>query len=135
MTADDEETPVSTCGIGIRARSAAGWGGWWFGLFATALMLFCAVSAQLCAQERDASAFVRALGDDVVAVLRDFSDLEHGGRYTVKIYTSTKRAVEDVDWGHEQIVLRPANKMEFEPIELGPDDDVAVMAEFIEVWS
>ncbi|MCP4658346.1 MAG: S24 family peptidase [bacterium] len=69
----------------------------------------------------------------VLATARDLTDPEHGGRYTVKIYQSTKEKAEDGTWRHEQIVLRPINKTEFEPIELGPGDDVAVLAELVVV--
>ncbi len=72
-------------------------------------------------------------GRIVLVALKDFTDPEHGGRYTVKVYTSQKRPADDAEWRHERIVLRPANKAEFEPIELSPDDDVAVIAELVAV--
>ena len=45
-------------------------------------------------------------GKVVLIELRDPLDPENGGRYTVKIYHSTKRTTED-SWEHTSITLKP----------------------------
>jgi len=57
---------------------------------------------------------------------------EGGERYTVKRYRSTKRVSEDGGWEHERILMEPLNP-EFEPWEIGGDDRVRVLAEFVAV--
>jgi hypothetical protein len=51
-------------------------------------------------------------GRIVVAEIPDFADPETGGRYTVKVYRSTKKSPDDGiedDWEHEEILLEPAS--------------------------
>jgi hypothetical protein len=46
----------------------------------------------------------------VLVQLRDIQDPETGGKYTVKIYHSEKKATED-SWEHSRIVLRPDSNL------------------------
>jgi type I restriction enzyme R subunit len=79
-------------------------------------------------------------GRIVLAAHRGVADAEHGGRYTVKVYHSEKvqEAGGDADevdaetWRHVAIELRPLNP-EFEVLRLSPDDEVAIVAELVEV--
>lgn len=75
-------------------------------------------------------------GRIVLVQHREISDPDHGGRYTVKQYESTKRVPSDEsqeDWGHEQIVFKPLNKDYADiPFE-GDPEELRVIAEFIEV--
>lgn len=73
-------------------------------------------------------------GKIVLVQLRDDTDPETGGRYTVKRYQSEKAVLEDGTWRHVKISLKPLNA-EFKPIEFTADDEgnVSVIAEFIEV--
>jgi SAM-dependent methyltransferase/phage repressor protein C with HTH and peptisase S24 domain len=63
-------------------------------------------------------------------------DPDHGGRYTVKLYESSKRVHSDESqeaWEHEQIVLKPLNP-EYENITVSDDlEGLFVIAEFLEV--
>jgi len=72
-------------------------------------------------------------GRIVLVELRDAVDPESGDRYTVKRYESEKSGAED-GWRHQRITLRPENP-EFDPIIIRTEDenDVAVVAEFVEV--
>jgi phage repressor protein C with HTH and peptisase S24 domain len=54
-------------------------------------------------------------------------------RYTVKRYTSVKKANDDGSWEHERIRLEPLNP-EFEAFELG-EGEFRVIAEFVQVMS
>ena len=54
-------------------------------------------------------------------------------RYTVKRYTSVKKANDDGTWQHERIRLEPLNP-EFEAFELG-EGEFRVIAEFVQVLS
>jgi len=49
-------------------------------------------------------------GKVVLVQLRDAPDPETGGRYTVKIYQSSKRATED-SWEHSSITLKPDSSL------------------------
>ena len=79
-------------------------------------------------------------GRIVLASHRGIADAEHGGRYTVKVYHSEKVQEAGADEGqadpesrrHDAIELRPINS-EFETLSLSPDDEVAIVAELIEV--
>jgi hypothetical protein len=73
-------------------------------------------------------------GKTVLVQLREASDPETGGRYTVKRYTSEKATSEDGTWRHVRITLKPNNR-DFEPIEFTTDDEgnVGVIAEMLEV--
>ena len=73
-------------------------------------------------------------GKIVLVQLRDDTDPETGGRYTVKRYQSEKAFSEDGTWRHVKITLKPINP-DFKPIEFTAEDEgkVSVIAEFIEV--
>lgn len=70
-------------------------------------------------------------GKIVLAQLHDATDPEGGGSYTVKRYHSEKVA-EDGEWRHSRVVLQSVNR-EIEDIELAPEQDVDVFAEFVTV--
>ncbi len=74
-------------------------------------------------------------GKTVLVQLRDAIDPETGARYTVKRYESEK-VMEGNSWRHTKITLKPNNSV-FDPIVLteADEDDVAVIAEFLEVVS
>jgi phage repressor protein C with HTH and peptisase S24 domain len=74
-------------------------------------------------------------GRMVLVQLRDTSDPETGGRYTVKRYDSDKVTLADGTWRHFRITLKPDNH-DFQPIELTTEDEgtVAVIAEMLEVF-
>ena len=67
----------------------------------------------------------------MLAQLHEATDPEGGGSLTVKRYHSEKVA-EDDEWRHTRIVLQSLNR-EVEDIELTPDQDVDVIAEFVTV--
>ena len=71
-------------------------------------------------------------GKIVLAQLHEATDPEDGGSYTVKRYHSEKAADEDGSWRHTRIVLQSLNR-EVEDIELEPEMDVDVIAEFVAV--
>jgi SOS-response transcriptional repressor LexA len=73
-------------------------------------------------------------GKIVLAQLRDDTDPETGGRYTVKRYQSEKAFSENGTWRHVKISLKPINP-DFKQIEFTADDEgnVSVIAELIEV--
>lgn len=71
-------------------------------------------------------------GRVVLAAHQGFADAEHGGRYTVKVYHSEKMPESDGEWRHRSIELRPINP-EFDALQLSPDDEVAVLAELLDV--
>ena len=70
-------------------------------------------------------------GKIVLAQLHEATDPEGGGSLTVKRYHSEKVA-EDDEWRHTRIVLQSLNR-EVVDIELTPDQDVDVIAEFVTV--
>ena len=78
-------------------------------------------------------------GKVVLVELRDATDPETGGRYTVKRYES-ERSPEGADggrrgmWRHTRITLTPTNP-EYAPVVLTVDDEgaVRVVAELLEV--
>ncbi|MDX6690516.1 MAG: hypothetical protein QOG15_1973 [Solirubrobacteraceae bacterium] len=70
-------------------------------------------------------------GKIVLAQLHEATDPEAGGSLTVKRYHSEKVAEED-GWQHARIVLQSLNR-EVGDIELTPDQDVDVIAEFVTV--
>lgn len=75
-------------------------------------------------------------GKIVIAQHRGIADAETGGHYTVKRYTSEKRAVEGESWEHSRIVLRPESTLAgFEAIVLSEQDaaDLRVIAELVAV--
>ena len=62
------------------------------------------------------------------------ADVENGGRYTVKRYTSKKKINKDETWEHEQIALLPIN-LDYKPITISNPEDgnFIVIAEFLKV--
>lgn len=62
------------------------------------------------------------------------ADVENGGRYTVKKYTSRKKINRDETWEHEQITLLPINP-DYNPIVISNPEDgnFMVIAEFVKV--
>lgn len=65
-------------------------------------------------------------------LIEQFGETDFAARYTVKRYTSKKRAdAEDQAWEHESIRLEPLNR-EFPAFDLGPDE-FRVIAEFLAV--
>jgi len=74
-------------------------------------------------------------GKVVLAKLLDRQDPENGGRFTIKVYKSTKRTTDD-SWEHVRIVLQPdSTNLAFNPIEFtsNPDDSLQIIAEFVAV--
>ncbi len=65
-------------------------------------------------------------------LIEQFGETDFAARYTVKRYTSEKRAdSEEQAWEHERICLEPLNR-EFPAFDLGPDE-FRVIAEFVAV--
>jgi SOS-response transcriptional repressor LexA len=62
------------------------------------------------------------------------ADVDNGGRYTVKRYTSKKKMNRDETWEHEEIALLPINP-EYKPIVISNPEDgnFMVIAEFVKV--
>ena len=75
-------------------------------------------------------------GRIVLVQHHEIADPDHGGRYTVKQYESTKRIPSDESqeaWGHEHIVFKPLNKDYADiPFE-GDPEELRVIAEFLDV--
>ncbi len=74
-------------------------------------------------------------GKVVLAELLDRQDPENGGRYTVKVYKSAKRATED-SWEHAKIQLIPdSTRAGFSNMEFtsNPEDSLRIIAEFVAV--
>jgi SOS-response transcriptional repressor LexA len=69
-------------------------------------------------------------GKIVLAQLHEATDPEDGGSYTVKRYHSEKAADESGSWRHIRVVLQSLNR-EVTDIELSPDQDVDVIAEYL----
>lgn len=75
-------------------------------------------------------------GKVVLARHRDISDPDTGGSYTVKLYSSEKRADSEGGWSHSRVMLSPASTdPSFRPIVLESNEssDVAVIAELVAV--
>ena len=70
-------------------------------------------------------------GRTLLVQLRDAVDPDTDQRYTVKRYES-RRARRGDSWRHERIRLLPLNP-EFDPIEIGKEDEVQFIAELVEV--
>ena len=66
-----------------------------------------------------------------ILLIERFGVLDETARYTVKRYTSRKRATGEDQWEHEQVRLEPLNP-EFEPWDVDPDG-FAVVAEWLRV--
>ena len=73
-------------------------------------------------------------GKIVLVQHRSIADMETGGSYTVKKYSSEKQFEKDGTWQHEKILLEPLNR-EFNPITIAASeaDDFQVIAEFVSV--
>lgn len=73
-------------------------------------------------------------GKIVLAQYRGPADPETGGSFTVKKYSSEKRADAETDWRHARIVLSPLNP-EFQPIVIPEEsaDDFRIVAELVAV--
>ena len=71
----------------------------------------------------------------VIAQLRDYSDPDNGGAFTIKRYESIKRASPDGDTENKLIRLKPESASDkYETIELAADDEnVLIVAEFLRV--
>ncbi len=75
-------------------------------------------------------------GKVVLVQHRDIADPDHGGRYTVKVYESTKVTDGEGGWRHVEIHLRPdTDAPGYGPIVLRAADEgeVRVIAELVEV--
>ena len=70
-------------------------------------------------------------GRTLLVQLRDAVDPDTDQRYTVKRYESRRLRRGD-SWRHERIRLLPLNP-EFDPIEIGKEDEVQFVAELVEV--
>lgn len=69
----------------------------------------------------------------IVLVQHTQFDSDHGGKYSIKKYTSKKAYDKDTgEWMHESIILEPLNK-EYSPIILNDTDQFVVIGEFIGV--
>lgn len=70
----------------------------------------------------------------VLAQHSSIADVENGGRYTVKRYTSKKKINRNETWEHEQIALLPINP-EYKPIVISNPEDgnFMIVAEFVKV--
>lgn len=76
--------------------------------------------------------------DGSVVLVQDsqISDPDHGGRYTVKLYRSSRAAAVDAEWRHSEIRLEPdTTAAGYEPIVLvdTPEEALRVIAELVEV--
>jgi superfamily II DNA or RNA helicase/diadenosine tetraphosphate (Ap4A) HIT family hydrolase/HKD family nuclease/SOS-response transcriptional repressor LexA len=70
-------------------------------------------------------------GRIVLIQFKSRSDLENGGRFTIKKYQSVKGVTED-DWSHEQIGLFPRNR-DYDPIIVTPHEapEMVVVGEWV----
>jgi len=72
-------------------------------------------------------------GKIVLVQHNDHYDLDHGGAYSIKLYTSTyKIDPQTGEWSHETITLQPLNKT-YSPIHLTENDEFHVIGEFLGV--
>lgn len=77
-------------------------------------------------------------GKIVLVQHRDIQDIEQGGHYTVKEYHSEKNDLEDGEWRHSRIFLRPrTNAFGYKDIELTEDQarELRVVGEFVSILS
>jgi len=75
-------------------------------------------------------------GKVVLVRHREISDSDTGGHYTVKIYDSKKKMLEDGTWRHTSIILRPETTANgYEPIVLdeSQSEELQVIGEFVAV--
>ena len=66
-----------------------------------------------------------------ILLIERFGVVDQTARYTIKRYTSSKKALSEDEWRHEQIRLEPLNP-EFEAWDVDPDG-FAVVAEWLRV--
>ena len=73
-------------------------------------------------------------GKNLLVQYHAIHDPETGGTYTVKKYTSEKKAKPDGTWHHESITLQPLNP-DYDPITIKPEDSESLqtLAEILEV--
>ncbi len=73
-------------------------------------------------------------GKIVLVQHQGIPNVESGGSYTVKRYTSKKKTNLDGSWEHEEIILEPINK-EYEPVIIpaSSSGDYKIIAEFVAV--
>ncbi len=73
-------------------------------------------------------------GKIVLAQYHGIADVDTGGSYAVKKYTSKKKINLDGDWEHEEIILKPLNK-EYDSIVLSKveEGEFKIIAEFVAV--
>lgn len=75
-------------------------------------------------------------GKIVLVRHREIADADTGGHYTVKIYESQKKKMEDGSWQHTSIILRPDTNFDgYDPIVLteGQSEELEVIGEFVAV--
>jgi uncharacterized protein len=75
-------------------------------------------------------------GKVVLAQHRDIADPDTGGNFTIKVYSSEKRADAEDGWRHERVVLSPrSTDTSFQPIvvDVQTRGDVQVLAELVAV--
>jgi hypothetical protein len=75
-------------------------------------------------------------GKVVLVRHREISDTDTGGHYTVKIYDSQKKMLDDGTWQHTSIILRPETTANgYEPIVLdeSQSEELQVIGEFVAV--
>lgn len=74
-------------------------------------------------------------GKVVVAQHHSIDDPDLGGKYTVKLYRSTKVPTEDGGWRHDQVTLHPdSTDPTFHPLVItGESDEVQVIAELLTI--
>jgi phage repressor protein C with HTH and peptisase S24 domain len=73
-------------------------------------------------------------GKIVLAQYHGLADVDTGGSYAVKKYTSKKKINPDGGWEHEEIILEPLNK-QYDPIILSKveEGEFKIIAEFVAV--
>jgi hypothetical protein len=75
-------------------------------------------------------------GKIVLAQHRDITDPDTGGSFTIKVYSSEKRAHAEDGWRHERVVLSPrSSDPSFQSIEVDVETrgDVQILAELVAV--
>jgi DUF2075 family protein len=75
-------------------------------------------------------------GRVLLAQHRDIHDVDTGGHYTIKVYSSEKEQLPDGSWHHTRIWLKPDTTSDgYDPIELDPQeaDSLRIIAELVAV--
>ena len=63
-------------------------------------------------------------GKIVLVEHRDIADVDTGGQYTIKRYSSQKRTADDGQWQHQTVWLKPeSSDVKYETIEITVEDD------------